>query len=261
MAYNPLVSVITATYNSSNFIESTIKSVLSQTYTNWELIIIDDASIDNTLSIIKNYCNRFSKISYLVNKINKGPAFTRNKGVKVAKGDFITFLDGDDIWKPEKLKVQIEFMIENVIDVSYTSYDLIDEDGKPLQKRINALPVLSYNKLLKCNYIGNLTGIYNSKSIGKIAIPDLKKRQDWAMWLNALKKSRKPALGIKESLAFYRVRRHSISSKKYSLLKYNYLVYKKGLGFSILKSVISMAVFLWEYFFVKSKQIVTLKKK
>ena len=120
------------------------------------------------------------------------------------------------------------------------------------------MPLLSYKKYLKSNYIGNLTGIYNAKNLGKITSPNLRKRQDWLLWLNAIKASGKSAQGIQESLAFYRVRENSMSSNKVELLKHNYWVYKKGLSYSTVKSMYCMLVFLWEHFFIKSKQTVTV---
>jgi hypothetical protein len=143
--------------------------------------------------------------------------------------------------------------------VSYTSYEQIDEFSKPLHRLVKVLPELSYNKFLKTNYIGNLTGMYNASVIGKIMAPNLRKRQDWLLWLSAIKMSGKPALGISESLAYYRVRRDSISSNKLALLKHNYWVYKKGLRYSTLKSLYRMLIFIWEQFFVKSRLIVSTK--
>lgn len=260
MNANYKVSIITATYNSRDYINDTIQSVLKQTYTNWELLIIDDASKDNTFSIINEYASNFSNIKVFENKTNQGAAITRNKGIKEASGSFIAFLDADDLWKPQKLEKQLKFMLDHNAEVSFSSYDLMDESGSLLNKTIKALPVLTYNKFLKCNYIGNLSGMYSVKTLGKIYAPNLRKRQDWLLWLNAVNKSNKPALGIEESLAIYRVRKDSISSKKLKLLKYNYLVYKQGLGFSILKSLYYLIVFLFEYFIVKSKQTITSQK-
>ena len=151
-------------------------------------------------------------------------------------------------------------MLTQKFDISFSSYEQIDETGKPLNKLIKALPELTYQKFLKSNYIGNLTGIYNTEVLGKIKAPNLRKRQDWALWLSAIKKSGKPAKGIQESLAYYRVRKNSMSSNKINLLKHNYNVYRIGLGFSALKSVFYMFVFLYEHFFVKSKQIVSTNK-
>ncbi|QCE41135.1 glycosyltransferase family 2 protein [Psychroserpens sp. NJDZ02] len=254
-----LVSIITPLYNSEAFIEGTINSILSQTYTNWELFLIDDFSTDSTVQIANTFANTYPNIIVLKNKTNCGAAVSRNKGINAAKGNFIAFLDADDLWKPNKLEVQIKFMLTNNCEVSYSSYEQIDEAGRPLNKLVKALPRLTYNKYLKTNYIGNLTGMYNAKTLGKITAPNLRKRQDWLLWLSAIKKSSKPALGIQESLAYYRIRSDSISSNKLALLKYNYWVYKKGLGFSTLKSLYRMLIFVREQLFVKSKLIVSIR--
>ncbi len=256
----PLVSIITPLYNSEAFIDQTIKSILNQTYSNWELLLIDDCSTDNTIQIATKYVTTNSNIKLLQNKTNSGAAISRNNGITEAKGDYIAFLDADDLWKPKKLEVQVQFMQTNNCDVSFSSYEQINEAGQPLNKFVKALPTLSYHKYLKTNYIGNLTGMYNVNTLGKITAPNLRKRQDWLLWLSAIKKSGKPALGVQESLAYYRVRANSISSNKLELLKHNYWVYKKGLGFSTIKSLYRMVIFIWEQFFVKSKLIVTTKK-
>lgn len=253
-----MVSIITPMFNSEAFISETIYSILLQTFPDWELILIDDNSSDNTCQLVQPFIDKNPKIKLVKNHTNFGAARSRNKGIEIAKGDYITFLDADDLWKPEKLETQLAFIKGNNSDVCYSSYDLINEEGERLNKGIKALPVLTYQKLLKSNYVGNLTGMYNAKVLGKIISPDLRKRQDWLLWLAAIKKSGKPALGIEESLAFYRVRENSMSSNKFGLLKYNYLVYKKGLKFSSLKSSYCMLRFLFEHFFIKSKQTINL---
>ena len=248
-------------FNSEAFISETINSVVNQTYKNWELILIDDCSNDKTLEILKQFIPQHPNIKFLKNDINLGAAISRNVGIEAAQGKYIAFLDADDLWKPTKLQVQIEFMQTNNCDVCFSSYEQIDEVGIPLNKLTKALPELTYQKYLKSNYIGNLTGIYNAKNLGKITAPNLRKRQDWLVWLSAIKKSGKPAKGIRESLAYYRVRKDSMSSNKINLLKHNYWVYKKGLGFSTLKSIGYMLIFLNEHFFVKSKQTVSINRK
>ncbi len=257
---DPLVSVITPTYNSQEFLKQTIESIVNQTYKNWELILIDDASSDNTVNIINKYVSEYSNIGLVQNKVNFGAGVARNIGIHAAKGDFIAFLDADDTWNPNKLEVQINHMLKNNFDVCFSSYDLIDETGNSLFKKVKALENLSYEKLLRSNYLGNLTGVYNCKSLGKIRSPELRKRQDWVLWLKAIKKSNKPAVGIQESLANYRVRKNSISSNKLDLLKYNFLVYYRGLGFSFFKSIGYFLVFLYEQFFIKSKQTISLPR-
>lgn len=249
-----LVSIITPLYNSEAFITETINSVLNQTYKHWELVLIDDASTDGTYSIASDFVAKYANIFLLKNETNLGAGHSRNRGIQVAQGDFIAFLDADDLWKPEKLEKQIQFINTHDTDICFSSYELINEDSKALNIKVEALPSLSYNKLLKSNYIGNLTGMYNAKSLGKVYMPLLRKRQDWLLWLNALKRSGKPALSINESLAYYRIRVESISANKWRLIKYNYWVFKKGLGYSIPASILKMIVFLCEHFFIKSKQ-------
>lgn len=246
-------------FNSETFISETINSIINQTYKNWELILVDDYSIDNTLEIAQSFQGKYPNISIIKNQTNLGAAMSRNQGILKAKGEFIAFLDADDLWKPEKLERQLAFMKDENCDVCYSSYELINEQGLSLKKTIKALPSLSYQKLLKSNYVGNLTGIYHAEVLGKITTPNLRKRQDWILWLAAVKKSGKPAKGIPESLAYYRVRKDSMSSNKINLLKHNYWVYKKGLGFSTVKSVYYLIQFLIEHFFVKSKQMVSTK--
>ncbi len=258
---NNKVSVITPTYNSEDFIENTIESVLNQTYTYWELVLVDDASSDSTLEIINRYSELHSNIKIIQNNTNQGAAVSRNKGIEAATGDYIAFLDADDLWKPNKLELQVKVLIKNNLDVVFCSYDLMNESGELLNKEVKALNELTYSKFLKCNYIGNLTGVYNASTLGKVYAPNLRKRQDWLLWLEAVKKSNKPAFGLEESLAIYRVRKNSISSNKLNLLKYNFLVYRKGLSFSFFKSVYYLIVFLFEYFFVKSRQTVTTSQK
>lgn len=255
-----LVSVITPCFNSQDYILSTINSVENQTYKNWELILVDDASTDKTIAVIEKNISQYSNILLIKNAINQGAGVSRNKGIEAAKGDFIAFLDADDLWKPEKLERQISLMNSTKIDVCYSSYDLINENGNKLNKRVIALPRLTYRKLLKSNYIGNLTGIYNCKTLGKIQSTKLRKRQDWILWLEALKRSKKPAIGIQEPLAYYRIRENSMSANKLDLVKYNFNVFRKGLGFSLIQSITYFIIFLFEHFFIKSKQLKSLQK-
>jgi len=248
-----MVSIVTPSYNSEQFIASTITSVINQTYNNWELIIVDDASKDNTCNIISEFSKKDKRIKLIKQSKNFGAGVARNTAIKAAQGNYIAFLDSDDIWKSNKLEKQLAVMKATKATICFSSYELINEEGESLKKIIEALPKLSYTKQLKCNYIGNLTGIYDVNELGKMFMPEIKKRQDWVMWLNLLKKGG-PAIGIKEPLAYYRVRKGSISSNKFNLITYNYNVYKKALGFGFVKSTRCLIVFLYEYFFVKSKQ-------
>lgn len=250
---SPLVSVIMPAYNSADFISESIHSVLQQTHQNWELLIIDDASQDNTVSLIKEFETLDSRIRLFQNTTNLGAGITRNLGIKTSQGAYIAFLDSDDLWLPKKLETQLKFMQAHDLSMTYSSYQLIDEQGNDLNKQVVALPKLTFQKLLKSNYVGNLTGIYNVDKLGKIYCPELRKRQDWAMWLTILQKI-KSSKGISQPLAKYRIREKSISNNKVGLLKYNYLVYREFLKYSRLKSILKMSVFLKEHFLIKNKQ-------
>ncbi|WP_310993460.1 glycosyltransferase family 2 protein [Aequorivita marina] len=255
----PLVSVITPIYNAEKFLEAAIGSVQNQTYSNWELILIDDASTDDSAKIANEFYTEDSRIHYKKLPKNQGPAIARNSAIELANGEYIAFLDSDDFWAPDKLEIQVEFMQRKNCDVSFSSYLLVDELGNSLRKRVVAIPILSYKKQLRNNYIGNLTGMYRSGTIGKVFAPELRKRQDWGLWLTAIKKSGKPALGISVNLAFYRKRENAISNNKFGLLKYNFLFYKKYLGISYLGATLAMSRFLWEYFIVRPKFIQRLQ--
>jgi glycosyltransferase involved in cell wall biosynthesis len=253
----PLVSVITPTYNTEAFISETIDSVRAQSYTNWEMVIVDDASSDATVAILKKYAALDDRIKVHVLETNSGAAIARNTAIENAAGSYIAFLDADDLWKPEKLTKQIAFMQEKNIAVSFTSYELMDEQGKSLGKMIKALPKVDFSKMLKSNYVGNLTGIYNAEQLGKVYMPNIRKRQDWALWLTLIKKTGF-AYSLDEPLARYRVRENSISSNKLNLLKYNYAIYRKALKFGAFKSSIYLIRFLIEHFFIKPQQTVQL---
>ena len=250
-----LVSIIMPMFNSEAFVLEAINSVLSQTYTKWELIIVDDCSTDTSVVLVEGISIKETRIRLLKNETNSSAAISRNKAIEASKGDYIAFLDADDLWLPNKLEVLTYVLSKNKADVCFSSYEQINENGNKLNNLIQALPILSYNKLLKSNYVGNLTGMYNAENLGKITSPNLRKRQDWLLWLKAIKTSGKPAIGIQESLALYRIRENSMSSNKMNLVKYNYWVYKKGLGYSSIQSFFKMMVFLKEHFFVKSKLV------
>lgn len=247
-----LVSVIMPAFNAEAFISEAIQSVIQQTYSNWELIIVDDHSTDSTKKIIESHSISEHRIRSLYNLKNRGTDYSRNKAIEAANGTFIAFLDADDLWKPEKLEKQLKVLSKENVAACFSSYDLMDENGEELDMKIQALPVLSYDRLLKANYVGNLTGIYNAKLLGKVYCPSIKKRQDWALWLKVIEEGG-PMEGIPEALAIYRVHKDSISTNKLEMLKYNYLVYRL-LGYSIFGSLHKMTVFLNEQFFVKNKQ-------
>ena len=205
-----LVSIIMPSYNTRKYIEESINSVLKQTYSNWELIIIDDCSIDDTDIIVKPYLSD-KRIRYLKNKKNKGAAVSRNRALREIKGKWIAFLDSDDLWKPQKLERQINFMIKNGYHFSYTNYSEIDINGKP-----NGVIVTGPKKITKTGFFnycwpGCLTVMYDVEKVGLIQIADIKKNNDYAMWLKVCRKAN--CYLLDENLAFYRKGRSgSISS-------------------------------------------------
>ncbi len=256
---NTVVSIITPLYNAGKFISQTLESIQNQTYPSWELFVIDDNSGDDSLQIAETFSENDKRIKIVKLPENKGTAHCRNLGTELANGNYIAFLDADDLWHPKKLEKQLDFMEQNSCNVSFTNYLHIDEDGNSLKKRIVALPQLSYKKQHHNNYVGNLTGIYNAAVLGKIFSPELRKRQDWALWLEAIKRNKKPALGLQEDLAYYRVRKNSMSRNKINLIKYNFLFYRMHLRNSVLVSVYYLLRFFWEYFLVRPKHIQKLK--
>ena len=223
----PLVSIITPSYNSANFIGATIESVLNQTYKNFEMIIVDDLSTDNTEQIVKKYLKNDKRIKFFSLPKKGGASEARNKAISEAKGKYIAFLDSDDIWKKEKLENQISFMENNNIDFSYTDYEYIDEQGKNIGKIRVCPKKISYFRMLLGDSIGCLTVVYNAEKVGKIAIPKLKKRNDYALWCKALKKVKK-GYKLNEILASYRKVSSSISSgSKVGLLKFHYQMHRE----------------------------------
>lgn len=234
----PLISIITPNYNSEKFIAETIESVVSQSYKNWELLIVDDCSTDNSTIIIEEFIEKDKRIQLIKLQQNGGAAITRNKGVSLAKGDYIAFLDSDDRWFVDKLTKQLSFMLDKDIAFSFTSYYSVSEQ-KTDQKLINVKQTINYKQLLTNNYIGCLTVMYSVKKIGKVYFPNIIKRQDWALWLK-ITRSNIVAYGIQEPLAWYTRRNYSLSSKKVNLLKYNWLVYRKFERIHFLKAVFLM---------------------
>lgn len=244
-----LVSIITPSYNSSKFIDNMVQSILSQTYTHWELLITDDASTDDTLSVISEYARKDSRIKIFSLKENCGAGVARNNSIKEANGRFIAFCDSDDTWLPHKLERQLSFMVENHYELTYTSYRIINESGI-IEGNVNCLKHLSYWTLLRDNGIGCLTGMYDAQRFGKIYMPNIRKRQDWALWLSVIKQTKR-AYGLQEVLATYQKRSTSISSNKIKLLRYNYKVYRDMEKFNGMVSWLLLMFYFIPYYFYK----------
>lgn len=207
-----LVSIIMPSWNTARFIRESIDSVRNQTYTNWELLIVDDCSTDNTDEIVASYSDE--RIRYFKNKKNSGAALTRNRALREARGEWIAFLDSDDLWTPEKLERQLQFMKENNYVFSYHEYVKIDEESKPLNIYVSGPEVVTKHKMYNYGYPGCLTFMYSAKAMGLIQIKDIKKNNDYAILLKLCKKA--DCYLLKENLAEYRIRKKSISHDKLS---------------------------------------------
>lgn len=207
-----LVSVIMPSWNTDRFIANSIQSVINQTYQNWELIIVDDCSTDNTDSVVASFSDK--RIKYLKNEKNCGAALTRNRALREAKGEWIAFLDSDDLWMPKKLEKQIAFMQENNYYLSYHEYEKIDEEGNQLYLYVSGPEIVNKRKIYNYDYIGQLTMMYSAKYFGLIQIKDIKKNNDYAIRLQLYKKPHTKCYLLKENLAQYMVREKSISHDK-----------------------------------------------
>lgn len=221
-----LVSIITPSYNTARFIEETIQSVLNQTYTNWEMLIVDDCSSDNTKQIVRKYLSD-GRIKYYENDKNSGAAISRNKALQLAKGRWIAFLDSDDLWDAKKLEEQIMFMESNQYYFSYTKYKEIDEESNVLNRCITGPKNISKRKMYQYCWPGCLTVMYDAREVGLIQIEDLKKNNDYAMWLKVVQKAN--CYLLDKTLASYRKRTGSISNQsKLKLIKHHYYLFRKG---------------------------------
>lgn len=230
-----LVSIIMPSYNTAKFIEETIDSVLAQTYTNWELIIVDDCSTDNTDEVVAKYTD--SRIRYLKNEKNSGAAVSRNRALREATGRWIAFLDSDDLWTADKLEKQIRFMEENGHSYSYTNYVEIGEDSAPLGVKVTGPKRITKAGMFAYCWPGCLTVMYDANVVGLVQIEDIKKNNDYAMWLKAICKA--DCWLLNEDLGFYRKRAGSISRHSYSkLIQWHYKLFHEANGYGKVASAV-----------------------
>lgn len=220
-----LVSIIMPAYNCEEFIEDSIHSIQNQTYKNWELWIVDDYSTDYTTKKVNKLKEKDSRINLIELEKNQGAAVARNTAIEQAQGEYLAFLDSDDLWKKDKLTLQINYMEENNYVFTCTSFEKIYEDDTKKKEVVNPKKVATYFDVLK-NNPGNSTIIYNCKKTGKIYSPDIRKRNDYVMWLQLIKKT-EFVYGLQMPLTQYRVRKGSLSSKKTILIKYQWKVYRE----------------------------------
>lgn len=225
---NDKVTIVTPAWNSEKYILDTIKSVQQQTYENWEMIIIDDCSTDNTFSIMKMCAEQDSRIIALQQDHNGGAAKARTRAMLAGSGRFVAYLDADDIWKPDKLEKQISFMKKRNIGFSCTSYEVIDDEGKPLNKQIHMLPKVDYKGFLTNNLLQTVGIMVDTSIVDKeyLVMPDMRRRQDAATWLQILKAGYE-CYGLDEILAEYRRTDDSLSSNKIKAIKGIWRLYRE----------------------------------
>lgn len=218
-------SVITPLFNCADYLGRTVDSVVAQTFSDWEMIMVDDHSTDNTVELAREYAEKDARIKVIRLGKNCGAAVARNKAIELARGRYIAFLDSDDQWMPHKLETQLRFMQENNVAFSYTAYEKINEQGEVVGT-VNVPDRVSYSDLLKVCSIGCLTAMYDTHRLGKIYMPDIRKRQDLGLWLRILKKER-CAYGIQQVLGRYQLRSGSISANKFSAAQYTWRLYRQ----------------------------------
>ena len=222
------VSIVMPNYNCGKFIKETIESVINQTYSNWEILFVDDCSTDNSLEIAKSFNDE--RIKIFKNEKNSGAAFSRNKALREASGKWIAFLDSDDIWAKDKLEKQVAFMKKNGYVFSYTQYNEINSNSEEIGKYVTGPKSISKRRFFNYCWVGCLTVMYNRDIVGLIQINNaIAKRNDYALWLKVCKKAK--CYLLPKILASYRRREGSISHhKKTKLIKHHYRLFRIGEG-------------------------------
>lgn len=223
-----MVSIITPVYKCEKLIEETIKCVLNQTYKNWEWLLVDDCTPDNSAEIIKKYQEKDNRIKYFKLNENSGAAIARNKALSESRGRFVAYLDADDLWRNNKLEKQVSFMKENEYAFSCTDYEKIDENGNSLNKIVTIPKEVTYELFLRNTIIQTVGVMVDTKLTGKeiIKMPNIRRRQDAATWCQLLKNGFN-CYECPENLSYYRVVSNSLSSNKFKAVKMNWYWYRK----------------------------------
>ena len=240
MNNNPLISIITPTYNSELYISSMINSVISQTYNNWELVITDDCSDDETVSIVKNIMLSDQRIKLFTLSKNSGPAIARNNSMNNSSGEYFAFCDSDDLWLENKLETQLGFMTQNNLSFCFTAYEIINHNGIPMSMTVDSSNsgVFTYSDMLKKRAtLGCCTVMLRKKSfVGLLEMPNIRTGQDYAFWLKLLKNTNHYAHILPKILSKYRVSPNSISRNKLKKAMRQFYIYRKVEKINLLKS-------------------------
>lgn len=233
-----LVSIVMPNYNGEKYLKATIESVLAQTYTNWELLFVDDCSTDNSIKIIEGFAKQDKRIFLIRQKENKGVAHARNVGIAEARGEYIALLDSDDIWEKEKIEKQKRLMEEENASIAYCSYDFIDDEGKKIKKTFKVPCETNFKKMLTSCAISCSTGMFEAQLLKAHPFNGKYYHEDYVLWLELLRIPVK-AVGIQEPLASYRLHSDSRSAKKINAAKERWKIYREVLRLSFFRSCFS----------------------
>lgn len=247
---NSKVSIIVPLYNTKNLLAETIESVLSQTYTNWEMIIVDDCSTDGSYEYAMTFSEKEQRIKVFQLSCNSGPGEARKYGYEKAEGEIIAFLDSDDLWMPVKLERQITFMADHQYEFTCTDYEQINEKGSCIGRTIYCKEQADYRSVLRTCPVGSSTVMITSDLLGKVDMPTIRKSNDYSLWLRILK-IYPYVYGIQETLMLYRIRPQSISYNKFKKVKYSWRVFREYEGFSVMFSLF----LILEWAFIKIMKI------
>lgn len=247
-----LVSVITPVYNKERYLDACIGSVLGQTYPGWELILVDDCSADASFEILQGYARKDPRIRCERLARNAGAAAARNRALSLARGRYVAFLDADDIWMPDKLARQVDFLSRRGAGFCYTAIEMIGDDGAPRKGKRPVREVVDYRYLLTNTVIACSSVLIDRKIIGDFRMPDVRKGQDYATWLAILRRGFK-AYGIDEALVRYRIAKDSVSSNKLAALRRTWHIYRRVHGLGFFRSLGCFALYTFhavkKYFF------------
>lgn len=244
-----LISIVMPVYNSEKYIEEAISSVIEQSYSYWELLIVNDGSTDGSAQLINKYMERDQRIKLIDKKENEGVALARNCAIKAAQGDYICFLDSDDVWEKNKLEIQISYMKKKDVSFSCTSYSIINEKGDKVGYFERKQRFYDYDDLLRTNFIGCLTVMTDAKMMKKNLMPNVK-HEDYATWLNILSSGER-ILFIEETLAIYRKVSGSISSNKIQVISWTWKIFSSQKRLTKMQQIIYfvryMCVTIYKY--------------
>ncbi|MBC2195033.1 glycosyltransferase family 2 protein [Listeria booriae] len=239
-----LVSIVMPTYNSEGQLHASIASIQKQTYKHWELLVVDDCSSDKTAEHLQKLAKQDARIKTIFLPENRGSGFARNEGISQARGRYIAFLDSDDLWHPEKLTKQLDFMKTHGYGFSFTAYHVFEQHPAEQKRTVKVPEKINYRQLLKNTIIGCLTVMIDREEVGDFRMPLMRARQDTATWLTILKQHAY-AYGLNEPLAYYRVSAASLSSNKWRMLQKNWHMYREQEKLSFLDTSYVFSCYVW----------------